>query len=408
MNRIRIFAENHLIFFGAIILDLFAFAANLFAARWTVFANAYSHTVFRFASLRLSRLMGIFHVSIVECLLFALCILGTGDLFYHLFFSWKTRSWKPLRALGGHVFLLLSFLYFLYTFNCSINYRRTSFSKEAQLNVTENYSKEELLKLCEYLVRELNTAERNLVTERQKAMESTTLSPEDPEDVNFLLVQNGAYIGQTEFTPEPNARWLFHAGTAGQHAMEALGNRYDRLSGLYPYPKPVLNSWILSVQQTTGVYSPFTLEANYNRSIPYYNIPFTICHELSHLRGYMQEQEANFIAILATCSSEDNYFRYSGYLNGWVYAGNALAKVDYENFSRLYKALDPHAIQDLKYNNAYWKRYEGEIAKVQEKVNDVYLKSNGQSHGVKSYGHVTDLMLQYYEKNGTLDIHKLS
>ncbi|HAT02343.1 MAG TPA: DUF3810 domain-containing protein, partial [Oribacterium sp.] len=97
-----------------------------------------------------------------------------------------------------------------------------------------------------------------------------------------------------------------------------------------------------------------------------------------------------------------------GYLNGWVYAGNALAKVDYENFSRLYKALDPHAIQDLKYNNAYWKRYEGEIAKVQEKVNDVYLKSNGQSHGVKSYGHVTDLMLQYYEKNGTLDIHKLS
>ena len=112
-----------------------------------------------------------------------------------------------------------------------------------------------------------------------------------------------------------------------------LGQRYRRLSGHYPYPKPILNTWILSVQQTTGVYSPFTVEANYNRDIAYYDIPFTICHELSHLRGYMQEEEANFIGVLATIGADDLYFNYSGYVSAWVYAGNALARIDSTAFA---------------------------------------------------------------------------
>ena len=32
--------------------------------------------------------------------------------------------------------------------------------------------------------------------------------------------------------------------------------------------------------------------------MPFYNIPHTICHELSHLKGYMREDEANFIGYL--------------------------------------------------------------------------------------------------------------
>ncbi|MFR5730890.1 MAG: DUF3810 family protein [Clostridium sp.] len=36
----------------------------------------------------------------------------------------------------------------------------------------------------------------------------------------------------------------------------------------------------------------------------------------------MREDEANFIGYLACVSSENEAFRYSGYLTGWVYAGN--------------------------------------------------------------------------------------
>lgn len=46
------------------------------------------------------------------------------------------------------------------------------------------------------------------------------------------------------------------------------------------------------MQQLCGVYSPFTVEANYNGDMPDYNVPHTLCHELSHLKGFMREDEA--------------------------------------------------------------------------------------------------------------------
>ena len=60
---------------------------------------------------------------------------------------------------------------------------------------------------------------------------------------------------------------------------------------------------------------------------------------------------------------------------------------------RLHGLLNPDTIAELEANSAFWDRYEGTAAKVQEKVNDTYLKANGQAEGVKTYGRVVDLML---------------
>lgn len=62
-------------------------------------------------------------------------------------------------------------------------------------------------------------------------------------------------------------------------------------------PKPVANSWLMSRAQLTGQFT-FTYEANINILAPDYTIPATICHELAHTRGFMREDEANFIAYL--------------------------------------------------------------------------------------------------------------
>ena len=179
--------------------------------------------------------------------------------------------------------------------------------------------------------------------------------------------------------------------------MENLGKTYPQLAGWYPYPKPLAVSRILSVQQLCGVYSPFTVEANYNREMPLYNIPHTICHELSHLKGYMREDEANFIGYLACLSSSSPEFRYSGYLMGWVYAGNALAAEDPEGYLQLRSKLLPEVSQDLAYNNQFWDRFEGKAAEVSARINDSYLKAHRQEDGVKSYGRMVDLMLAYYK-----------
>ena len=177
--------------------------------------------------------------------------------------------------------------------------------------------------------------------------------------------------------------------------MQAAAEEYPVLGGFYPRPKEVAVSWILSVQQLCGIYSPFTVEANFNGDMPDYNIPHTICHELSHLKGFMREDEANFIGYLACIRSENKAFRYSGYLTGWVYAGNALAKVDIDAYIELHNRLCAQALEDLAENNAFWDRYEGKVAEVSNQMNDVYLKVNKQEDGVKSYGRMVDLMLEY-------------
>lgn len=393
-------SHSQRVYLLVLLLDLLALAANQLAVRSSTFADAYSHYMYRVLSLGIGSVMGLLPFSVVELLLYATILFVLFDFVKQLRRAVRVgvacvhssrvsqdaqthllaAVARPLRRFLGHLFLILSTLLVLYVFLCGINYHRTSFSEEAGLSVTIDahgtvYDEADLIALCDYLVTEINDTEAQL-------------------DVSF--------IGQTSETPKPSAAWLWHTGRTGQRAMEKLGQRYRRLSGHYPYPKPILNTWILSIQQTTGVYSPFTVEANYNRDIAYYDIPFTICHELSHFRGYMQEEEANFIGVLATIGADDLYFNYSGYVSAWVYAGNALAQIDSTAFATLYSRINARTRQDMLYNNAYWQQFEGKPAEAHEQLNDAYLKKQGQATGVRSYGHVTDLMLEYFAKNGTL------
>ena len=417
----------------ALLLDLLALAANQLAARSSAFADAYSHYVYRVLSLGIGPVMGLLPFSVVELLLYATILFVLFDFVKQLRRAIRAAVARPLRCFLGHLFLILSALLVLYVFLCGINYHRTSFSQEAGLSVTLDehgtvYDEADLIALCDYLVTEINATEAQLAASATSdanadvlrghtsadagAAGTTTESPAATAEASVTsgadeaavttIEVDGAYIGQTMETPKASAAWLWHAGRTGQRAMGKLGQRYRRLSGHYPFPKPILNTWLLSVQQTTGVYSPFTVEANYNRDIAYYDIPFTICHELSHLRGYMQEEEANFIGVLATIGADDLYFNYSGYVSAWVYAGNALARIDSSAFATLYGRINARTRQDMLYNNAYWKQFEGKPAEAHEQLNDAYLKIQGQATGVRSYGHVTDLMLEYFAKNGTL------
>lgn len=63
-----------------------------------------------------------------------------------------------------------------------------------------------------------------------------------------------------------------------------------------------------------GYYFPFSMEANYNGTMYIVNKPSVICHEFAHLKGFMQEDEANLIGYLACINSDDAFFRYSGYM----------------------------------------------------------------------------------------------
>lgn len=331
------------------------------------FAQTYSVTVYPLLVGTIGRVCSLFPFSLSEAGLYLLCI-----CFICCILLWIRR---PL-VLLSRVFFLCALLLFIFIINCGINYYRNPFSYEAGF-ATEKSSTEELLALCRYLTGQINSASSEID------------HAQDP--------LKGLYPGQTAQTPAPSAAELRQMDAYGRKAMTSLGEAYPQLDGYYPNPKPLINSRLLSIQQLCGIYSPFTVEANYNREMPYYNIPHTICHELSHLKGFMREDEANFIGYLACIGSESPDFRYSGYLTGWVYAGNALAKVDLDSYYELYRQLSPSARQDLSWNNAFWDRFDGPVAQASTQMNDRYLKAHSQEDGVKSYGRMVDLMLAYYK-----------
>ena len=266
------------------------------------------------------------------------------------------------KGAGWDLLLLAAALCFLYVVNCGINYQRNSFSESSGIQA-EEYTVEELKEVCQWLTRKVEA-----YSDKVARKEDGGMVLEVPLDENVIA------------------------------AMRELGEEYPELAGYYPKPKKLVNSWILSVQDLSGVYSPFTIEANYNGDMQDYNIPFTACHELSHLRGFMQEQEANFIAFLACSGSEEDAFAYSGYLMGWIHCMNVPYRADYDVWEEVRSQLPPEAEADLKLNSEFWARYDGRIAEVSNRINDTYLKANGQADGVKSYNRMVDLIVAYYKE----------
>lgn len=280
------------------------------------------------------------------------------------------------------LFLTVSVLLFLYTINCGINYQRESFSEKAGL-LAEQYTPDELKKVCVWLTEEVNAradlVKRNEDGEMVLGMADTIVESEG-------IVQDGT---------DAEKKILDSYLDAADHAMEKLAENYPDLNGYYPRPKPVCVSEILSYQGLSGVYSPFTVEANYNADMMDYYIPFTLCHELSHLRGFMQEEEANFIAFLACSESERPDFQYSGYLLAWSYSMNALRRTAAEDWQEVRAELAEAVNVDLRGNSKFWDSYDGKVAEVSDMVNDTYLKANGQGQGVQSYGKMVDLLIAY-------------
>ena len=178
---------------------------------------------------------------------------------------------------------------------------------------------------------------------------------------------------------------------------------YDNAAKEFPFlaredrvPKKMVFSRLFSAMNFTGFYTPFTGESNLNVDSPACLLPANISHELAHQRGIASEQECNFLAILAATTCDNEVYRYSGYLMGYIHLGNALYRADRERWEQVYALLPEMVRADLRYQSAYWEQFEGTTAAVSRKIYDSTLKSYGQEDGIQSYGTVVDLLVAYY------------
>lgn len=164
-------------------------------------------------------------------------------------------------------------------------------------------------------------------------------------------------------------------------------------------PKMIFFSELMSQTNFTGFLFPFTGESNVNRKMPQCLMPATIAHELSHQHGVASEQEANFVGIMACMKSGYTDYRYSGALLAYIHLSNALYKEDITLWKKTRKMLSHPVLEDIHYNNAYWKQYKSTTAaKASDVTYNKFLKSYGQKLGTKSYGAVVDLLIVYYGK----------
>lgn len=341
---------------------LLSFILLFIAQNSRPFADWYSEQIYKTLVNTIGRFFGIFPFSFVEIALYLLIAGLLGSFLWMLIRSFQKKSCSWTKYVTN-LFLLASILFFSYTICCGINYGRSSFSEKAGIQ-TDTYTREELVQTCEYLTQQVNLLADNV--------------PRDSKGIADMGVD----------VPQKS-----------QSAMDNLSGEYEALEGYYPRPKGLTVPYILSIQNLSGIYSPFTIEANYNSAMTDYNLPFTACHELSHLRGFMLEDEANFIGFLACVNSDDIAFQYSGYLLGWLYASNQLFDIDYESYIKIYEQLDDDAKKDLNENSQFWNKYDGRIAEVSNQVNDSYLKANGQEDGVISYDRMVDLLVAYLRQS---------
>ncbi|MBP3273072.1 MAG: DUF3810 domain-containing protein [Ruminococcus sp.] len=273
--------------------------------------------------------------------------------FYRLFYAWVL------------VYVLLT-----ETLNCFVLYH-TPTAAELLKYPQDKYTPAQLEQLAEYLVVKTNDASMRVTRDDE-----------------------GRYVRTTDLDK------------TAKESMKNLSKKIPQLSGYYTTPKPVKNSFFMSQQYLMGIYFPFTMEANYNSEMYPLNTPDTVCHELAHTKGFIREDEANFIAFLACDASDDDEYRYSGYIRALRYVIDKCEEnCSEDTVSHLYSMLSDGVRIDMSANSEYWQQVqesdEGlfdseKVAEVSDKAMEASLKLNGVEDGKKSYGRMVDLLLDWY------------
>lgn len=353
---------------GAIII--FCLLVNITARLWTGFADFYVRNIFPFFSNIFSFISGLFSFSVGEVFLFLLAIfiiIGIPAIFVILIRSKNSRK-KVLKIYTSIALFIITFAVFSETFNCFIMYQCTPFSN-VYFNESER-SREQLTELYSVLVDETN-----------KLAEQVKRDSE----------------GNFKITCDMNEE--------AKKAMKKMGEKYPQFKGYYPDPKPIKTSYIMSQTRTLGIYFPFTMEANYNPSVYESNLPNTVCHEFSHLKGIILEDEAGFFAFVACIQSDNIEIQYSGYLNALEYVSNEIYKNNISEAFEISQKISEKTSQDMyKFvPEEFWEENKDKeiissetIGKVSDNFTDTNLKINGVEDGIQSYSRIVNLLLDYY------------
>lgn len=356
---------------------------NIISRLSHTFSDFYVQKIFPIISLPLMWLSGLFPFAVGECLIITgilIVLLGIPAIITLLIVKRKDKP--ALKRIGSFTlrFVLWVALYIFVTetLNCFIMYQCSTFSSRYFKETEHN---EELL---------LDT------------LEAVAIKVSDLHD-NFTRDEEGYIVLNKDYRPE---------------CIEAMKNTaamYSQLSGYYPTPKPIFNSFFMSQEGVIGLYIPFTMEATFNQDTQDIAKPSTICHELAHLKGIIQEDEANFVSMVVCFLSQNDAVRYSGYLDAlyYLYAdAKKLVGTEYEDEYYRVISIVPSVVWSndvTSFKADYWEENKDKeiiptdtVEAVSEALTDATLQLNGVEDGILSYYRVVELLMDYYACGGTI------
>ncbi len=337
----------------------------------TAFADWYRTYIYPVWVATYGRLTSIFPFSVGEILIMiAVFGIPASLIAMTVLLIIKKGRRKKVGKVFGYIYLwIITFVVVVQVNNCFVLYQTSDFAKVNGIPVNEHTDKQ-LEQLCDAIVEKVNEAAKKVERDKDKR-----------------IVMNCDF--------DETAR----------KAVKNLSSEFKNLDGYYVRPKPIMCSFFMSQMDFTGIYFPFSMEANYNNDFYKAKLPCTVCHELAHTKGYIQEDEANFIAFLACIRSDDPYYNYAGYLTALTYVRNKIFDyADDEKKAKIDSAICDEVWADINANREYWDSVKNAkdtvfnsqtVSEISGNFMEANLKANGVTDGRKSYGRMVDLMLNY-------------
>ncbi|MBD5451031.1 MAG: DUF3810 domain-containing protein [Lachnospiraceae bacterium] len=283
---------------------------------------------------------------------------------------------------------------YIMTLNCSILYHTSDFSEKYMKRGTTNRHEDALL-----------------VDFSDEAVVKTRTDGYSQEEIALLrdfIVERCNTLAQ-EIARDDSGRACYDGDLfdAAVDAMKKLGGEYEQLSGFYVTPKYLTCSKFFSQQYIMGYYFPFSLEANINSVMYITNVPSTVCHELAHTKGFINEDDANMIGYLACVQSDDVFLQYCGYLSVLNYVNNDFYNSihkDKELYQSHIPVSDLVAKDNIFLTKEEWESVEEKavvktetVKKASNAFTETVLVMNGVEEGMQQYNKVVELLLAYYD-----------
>ncbi len=277
---------------------------------------------------------------------------------------------KNLLRWLGWVLAPASVAVFLFTAIWGINYYNKPLEDSMKMPVKETYSVEEL-------------KEAAVFYRQQAEAVSAEAARDENGDLRLPALEQMNDIANQAYT---NLVWKYSVFAGPKITVKELGWK-DQFHNM----------------GVDGVAMALTGEAAVNLNQYPTRIPFNICHEIAHLLAIAREDEANFAAYLACDFSKDPTFRYSGNLEAFLFCADRLYEIDRAAWSEVWRDASDTIRRDVERLNQVQEQQNGTAQQAVDAVNNAYLQSNGQEEGVKTYSHVTDLLVAWYQDQYVVD-----